>query len=100
MSIQEALDNETTLLVVKADDLKGWHNQVIDDTRRELEATLRKEQAEVYLTATDVCKILNIHRMTLQGWKNRGYLVPAMVGGRCLYKRSVIDQLLQKTKGK
>lgn len=100
MSIQEALSTGTTLLVVNADDLKSWHNQVVEETRREVEETIRKEQIEVYFTAAEVCKMLNVHRMTLQAWKNRGYLVPAKVGGICLYKKSIIDELLQKRGGK
>lgn len=96
MSIQEALSSGTALLVVKADDLKNWHKQVIEDTRKELEESIKKESNEEYFTAAQVCKIFSVCRMTVQSWKNRGYLVPAMVGGKCLYKKSDIDALLNK----
>ena len=96
MSIQEALKKGTQLLVVSSDDLISWYNEALATTRRELEENIRKENEEVYLTPKEVCKILNVHRMTLQAWKNRGYLVPAMVGGKCLYKKSTIYELLRE----
>jgi len=54
------------------------------------------DEPEEYLNTNQVCELLGVCKMTLCRYKRSGYLVPVMLGGRCRYRKSDIEQLLKK----
>ena len=90
MNIDEILRTEAKLtLSVSAADLK-----IIKEAKEQMEATIRAETEERYLSSTETAKKLGVDRSTLWRWKKRRYLLPVYIGGQPRYKLSDINQLL------
>ena len=81
-------------LSIGLNDLRQWHNEVIEDTKKQLEDVVVSEKMETYPTPKQVCEILGVDNSTLWRWKRKGYLVPANVGGKVRYKMSEVKALL------
>jgi predicted site-specific integrase-resolvase len=54
------------------------------------------KKKETFVKPKDACKQLQVDRSTLWRWAKTGYLIPAEVGGKRLYKQSEIDIILRK----
>lgn len=54
----------------------------------------RKETAA--LSVAETAKMLGVARSTLWKWEKSGYLVPAKVGRKVLYKRGEVERILTK----
>ena len=92
MNIDEILRTEAKLtLSVSAADLKNFALVIIKEA---MEATIRAETEERYLSSTETAKKLGVDRSTLWRWKKRRYLLPVYIGGQPRYKLSDINQLL------
>lgn len=95
MSIAEILKSGANVtLAVSANDLREWHKEVIEDTRKELEESVISEKAETYPTPKQVAEILSVDMSTLWRWEKKNYLVPVKVGGKRRYKMSEVKQIL------
>lgn len=94
MEIQDILKTGQPLVIMTLSDLREFMQEIVDNTINELRDS-KKGEADPLLTPLEVCKMLKVHRMTLQAWKNKGYLVPAMVGGRCFYKKSTVLKVFE-----
>jgi excisionase family DNA binding protein len=95
MNINEILKtgvNVTVAIGVK--ELREWHKEVIEDTRRELEQVVMSDKAESYPTVKQVAEILNVDNTTLWRWNKRGYLKTIEFGGGRRYKMSDVKALL------
>lgn len=55
------------------------------------------EAEEEYLTSKQVLEILKISSTTLWKWKNKGRIKEYGTGGKRYFKRSEIDQALERT---
>lgn len=96
MSITELIKSGANItLAVSATDLKEWHREVIENTKKELEGIITDANTETYPSAEKVCEILDINKTTLWRWEKKGYLVPANVGGKRRYKMSEIKAILE-----
>ena len=76
------------------EDLRRFHQEVIADTKKELEAQIAEDKGERYLSIKQVCEILDVDPSSLWRWRKRGYLVPAEIGGKRRYKISDIRRIL------
>ena len=95
MNLNEILRTEAKLtLSVSAADLKNFALVIIKETKEQMEATIRAETEERYLSPTGTAKKLGVDRSTLWRWKKRRYLLPVYIGGKPRYKLSDINQLL------
>lgn len=95
MNINEILKSEIKLNVtIGIEELRKWHKEVIEDTRRELEEAIISDKAETYPTPKQVSELLNVDLTTLWRWKRKGYLVPIEVGGKRRYKMSEVKTIL------
>ena len=65
----------TTLMVIKAEDLKKAICETVSETRRQMENE-------------------DVSRTTLWNWRKEGYLVPIEIGGKYRYKLSDINTIL------
>lgn len=96
MSIAELLKKDANItLAISINDLREWHKEVIQDTRKELEDAVISDKAETYPSAKQVSDILSVDLSTLWRWEKRGYLVPVNVGGKRRYKMSEVKQILE-----
>lgn len=90
----------TTLMVIKAEDLKKAICETVSETRRQMENEVAMSKSETYLTGQQVQDKLNVSRTTLWNWRKEGYLVPIEIGGKYRYKLSDINMILQNSKNK
>lgn len=81
-------------VAINLEDLRRFHQEVIADTKKELEAQIAEDRGERYLSIKQVCEILSVDASTLWRWRKRGYLLPAEIGGRRRYKMSDIRRIL------
>lgn len=97
MNINDLITKEgKTIVAIELQDLREWHNEVIEGTRRTIMDSLKKPEDEVrFITPAEACNILRISRTTLSRWAKTGYLVPFEVGGKRGYKKSDIDGILK-----
>lgn len=96
MSINELIKSGANVtLAVSANDLREWHKEVIEDTKRQLEESIVAEKTESYLSAKQVCDMLNIDASTLWRWQQKGYLVPAKAGNKRRFRLSEVNNLLK-----
>ncbi len=97
MSINDLITKEgKTIVVIELQDLREWHNEVVEITRRTIEDSLNKQVDKIsFVSPTEACQILRISRTTLARWAKIGYLVPFEVGGKRGYKKSDIDGILK-----
>lgn len=84
----------TTLMVIKAEDLKKAICETVSETRRQMENEVAMSKSETYLTGQQVQDKLNVSRTTLWNWRKEGYLVPIEIGGKNRYKLSDINTIL------
>lgn len=97
MNILDLLRNGTNItLSISVDDLREWHKEVINDTKQRLEDAIASEKQESYLGAQQVCDMLGMNMTTLWRWENKGYLVPAKVGGKRRFKYSEVKNILER----
>lgn len=85
-------------LAISANDLREWHKEVIEDTKRQLEELIVSEKAESYLSAKQVCDMLSINLSTLWRWEKKGHLVPIKIGGQRAFKLSEIKPFILSEK--
>lgn len=82
-------------LTVTAGDLREFADQLIEETKEQLEQTISNRKDEVYLTSEQTMKKLNVSKTTLWRWKQRNYLCPIRVGGNERYRLSDINEILE-----
>lgn len=99
MNLTELLKSDANInLTITLNDLRTITNELIQETKSELENAIHEEKAETYPTRSEVCEILNVNQSTLWRWKNKGYLMPIEVGGKHLYKMSDVKRILNRGK--
>lgn len=95
MDIQEILKTGANFTVsIGINDLRDWHKEVIEDTRRELEEVVLSDKAESYPTVKQVAEMLNVDNSTLWRWNKKGYLKHIEFGGGRRYKMSEVKALM------
>lgn len=98
MSIQEIMSPGGSKISanVNFEDLKAFADYLIQKTKEEVEESILAKKKETFVKPKDACKQLQVDRSTLWRWAKTGYLIPAEVGGKRLYKQSEIDIILRK----
>ena len=80
---------------IKIGDLIEANKKLIEDVRSSLEKQIREENEEKYLSADEVCKLINVSKPTLWRWEKIKYLIPIRVGGKVRYKLSEVEKTIQ-----
>lgn len=78
------------LLVVTADDLRDFANQLIASTKRIVEAQYK----DVYYSVEDLCALLHVSETTIYNYQRKGKLKPIKMEGRTLYARADIEKAM------
>lgn len=82
-------ENTQTLMLVSQNDLRQFVQSAVKELLDE-----REKKDEIYLTAEETCKRLEVNRSTLWRWDNCGYLVAHKVGKKVRYKLSDVEQII------
>ena len=90
----------TTLMVIKAEDLKKAIRETISETRRQMEDEIEMNNSETLLSGQQVQDKLSVSRTTLWNWRKDGYLVPIEIGGKYRYRLSDINTILHSSRTK
>ena len=94
-NITSMMENGANITVaITLEDLRRFHQEVIADTKKELEAQIAEDRGERYLSIKQVCEMLDVDPSSLWRWRKRRYLVPAEIGGKRRYKMSDIRRIL------
>ena len=80
--------NSQTLMIVSQDDLERVVQNAIDKLLEQ-----RENKPEVYLTAEETAKRLQVDRSTLWRWNKEVYLVSTKVGSKVRYKLSDVERI-------
>ena len=95
MNINEILKTGANFTVsIGINDLRVWHNEVINSTKKELEEIVLSDKAESYMTPRQVSEKYNVNLCTLWRWNKKGYLKTIEFGGGRRYKMSEVKSLL------
>lgn len=78
------------LLVVTADDLRDFANQLITSTKRIIEAQYK----DVYYSVEDLCALLHVSETTIYNYQRKGKLKPIKMEGRTLYARADVEKAM------
>ncbi len=101
MNLNRILEESGNITIaISLVDLKQFAVDIIESTKRDLEEVVISDKAETYPTPKQVCEILNVDASTLWRWNKRGYLCPAMVGGKRRYKMSEVKAILNGGRAK
>lgn len=81
-------------VAITLEDLRRFHQEVIADTEKKLEAQIAEDKGERYLSIKQVGELLAVDVTTLWRWRKRNYLVPLEIGGKRRYKMSDVRRML------
>jgi len=73
-------------------------NALIPELREQLSKDFQPKEPTEYLTRSEVCELLQIDLSTLHRWRKDGTLTAYGVGNRVYFKRSEIDEYINKNK--
>lgn len=86
------------VLQVSADDLREVMKSFYQEERERTEQAIKRHRENPTLDRKQTAKLLGVSLATLWKWAKDGYLVPAKIGTKVLYKPSDIDEILLKSK--
>lgn len=93
-------EGQNVILQVSVNDLKQVVNEMYHAEKSRTEEAIKQQRERATLTRNEVCKILGICSATLWHWSNSGYLVPAKIGNKVLYKATDVDRILTEYQAK
>ena len=96
--VNKVFDQNPKLAVVSYDDLVEAIREAIADAWKE--AQQGKDESETYLTAKEVKNLLGVSAQTLWRWQRKNYLCHVYFGGSPRWKKSDIEELMQRKGGK
>ena len=92
---------EQIIYQIKGSDLANIIDKAIKETAAEVEAKLKAAQTpDELLTRQQVADLLGVTLTTLFHWNNKGILPTIKIGSKVRYRRSDIEQTLNKRRGK
>lgn len=95
MDIQEIINSGADItLKVRSKDLKELLDGILDKFDKRIKDHIVKE--EEYFTIKETTEFLHVSKSTLDNWNKSGYLCKREVGGRRLYKKSDVEEILNR----
>jgi excisionase family DNA binding protein len=73
-------------------------NVLIPELKAQLSAQFQPKEPTEYLTRSEVCKLLKIDLSTLHRWRKENVIPSYGVGNRVYFKRSEVEQIINKNK--
>ena len=81
-----------------ADLITELKNSLIPELREQLAKDFQPKEPTAYLTRTEVCELLKIDLSTLHRWRKDGALTAYGIGNRVYFKRSEIDEVINRNR--
>ena len=79
---------------VSLGDLRLFHEEIVQRAiSKQEEQTKTKDEL---LSVPEVMSLLKVSRTSLFRWQKNGYLEPIKTGGRCRYRKSEIEAMLNQ----
>ena len=73
-------------------------NSLIPELKAQLSAQFQPKEPTEYLTRSEVCKLLKIDMSSLHRWRKEGKIPSYGLGNRVYFKRSEVEQIINKNK--
>lgn len=86
--------NANINITVNLRDLVNLNRELIKEFKQTCEDDMRLEIGRDYLSRDKAAKLLNISLPTLWRWEEKEYLVPIRKGGRVMYRRKDIMEMM------
>lgn len=84
------------IIQVAAADLRAVVAGMVQDERERTIKVVESHREKPTLTRAEVARVLGVGYGTLWRWAKDGYLVPAKIGNKVLYRASDIDRMLNR----
>lgn len=84
--------------VTPADLIKEIENSLIPKLREQLSKDFQPKEPTEYLTRNEVCELLKINLSSLHRWRKDGLISSFGISNRVYFKRSEIDDLINRNK--
>lgn len=81
-----------------ADLITELKNSLIPELREQLAKDFQPKQPTEYLTRKEVCELLSIDLSSLHRWRKEGTLTAYGIGNRVYFKRSEIDEVINRNR--
>lgn len=81
-----------------ADLITELKNSLIPELREQLAKDFQPKQPTEYLTRKEVCELLSIDLSSLHRWRKDGTLTAYGIGNRVYFKRSEIDEVINRNR--
>lgn len=96
--IEVAKEHPGMIVSISVGDLMRANQELIDNTKRDMEKQLEETNHETYLNVAKVTEMLGVDRSTLWRWEKTEYLVPVRFGGKVRYRMSDINNIINQQK--
>ena len=73
-------------------------NSLIPELKAQLSAQFQPKEPTEYLTRSEVCKLLKIDLSSLHRWRKEGKIPSYGLGNRVYFKRSEVEQIINRNK--
>lgn len=98
MNLSELSQTGASISVtISLNDLTTFAQNLISNTKKELEADVIAATEERFLSRAETCEFLQVNQSTLWRYAKRGYLIPVEIGGKRRYKMSDIKKIMEGT---
>ncbi len=81
-----------------ADLITEIKNSLIPELREQLSKDFQPKQPTEYLTRKEVCELLSIDLSSLHRWRKDGTLTAYGIANRVYFKRSEIDEVINRNR--
>lgn len=81
-----------------ADLITELKNSLIPELREQLSKDFQPKQPTEYLTRKEVCELLSIDLSSLHRWRKDGTLTAYGISNRVYFKRSEIDEVINRNR--
>lgn len=92
--------NNPVILQVSMGDLKELFRLTYAEEQKRIADALLHHRETPELTRKETAKRLGVSLATLWKWAKEGYLVPAKIGTKVMYRASDVDALLERNLAK
>jgi predicted DNA-binding transcriptional regulator AlpA len=92
--VEIAKEHPGMIVSISVGDLMRANQELIDNTKRDMEKQLEEANHETYLNVAKVTEMLGVDRSTLWRWAQSQYLAPIKIGGKIRYKMSDINKII------
>ena len=88
------MSQDFILVSISRDELRAFIKEAVQE--QQCQYPFKTKDSDTYLTRSDVCNLLHISHATLYRREQKGDIKAYRIGGRKLYKKSEVENSIQK----